>query len=688
MTYLLGDGRKATSLTSFLFLTLSETAELGEAYRHEHRYEMNRIRFCVITVLLILGAFTAAADIKVRDVCPMLKFQGEVIKNKATKQKEPSGQGTLFVPENSRSNYIEFKGDFHGNEIDNAVLQFCEGHTFEGTATYSYEYDKDDKCLTLTVNFIDGTLNWDGKMTSYYSRAKGTHSAKINSHTKHFGYRLTFKGSKESNRYSINPFYEEFWYNSKLYPEEIDESVGKMIVDNQWVAKLDPKSDRWELYWLYGKMCNGMYITRKDPDSHDFYFTGNNDKTYIDNSSDVKLRFPLQDGGFFEWDKENHHIKLIYPSGDSFIGSFSKVPFEFERGSSKGILDFSAYIHYDRSTDPTQYLFSQLSSATVSDFIPYEGIYTFANGERDYMAKGHSIGKNILVANGGNPVPDFVDIVLTHIPVDRGYDGIVEKMLNKRSNYDVSDGARQFDKLSRGILYYAGKQNGDELDKELYLKSPQYRRDLETYDSLRSVQKFYSTQYLKTITFSTSGIVLEIDDRYAWYNDKLRILSIGEKGPFFPFKGSCSHPYEIEIDVHISNYEALKLLKERQENLKLLVTYKAGEWSDYVDKAIANPTGLYLYDKSNGAILYDMSSLLGNYSSRDIKSKTNSARQADAEAERRDEAERARRYHQQAIRQKCNWCLGRGYTDGWMGKRIECTQCHGRGYVYTHYYDD
>lgn len=59
MTYLLGDGRKATSLTSFLFLTLSETAELGEAYRHERKY-MKKI---VALLMAVLSLTTASATI-------------------------------------------------------------------------------------------------------------------------------------------------------------------------------------------------------------------------------------------------------------------------------------------------------------------------------------------------------------------------------------------------------------------------------------------------------------------------------------------------------------------------------------------------------------------------------------------------------------------------------------------------
>lgn len=687
MTYLLGDGRKATSLTSFLFLTLSETAELGEAYRHEHRFEMNRIRFCVITVLLILGAFTAAADVKVRDVCPIMKFQGEVIKNKTTKQKEPSGQGTLFVPENSRSNYIEFKGNFHGNEIDNAVLQFGEGHTFEGTATYSYEYDKKRNYLILTVNFTDGTLSWTGHDNTYWGDSKQTHSVKVNSQSKPSNYKLKFIKSDGSVHYSIHPSDDEFNYHSKAYPDRIDEGIGKMTTDNQWQAKWEPQTNCWNSLWISGRLTNGMSVKWANRSRGEIKFEGNYN-TYITLEPSIRLRLPLLLGGFFEWDKENHHLKLIYPSGDSFVGTFSKVPFTFsKRGQETGILTFND----SPGSNSAESLFKAITLATPDKFEPYDGIYTSKDGKKDNIVRGKRIGQEILKANGDKSPTTFDDIVSTHMLVNEN-GGWAEYTNGKKKNVGGKnesghDGRDLLRKLSRGIIYYAGKQNGDELDKDLYLKSNQYDADIKVYDFMRSNQSFYSTVFLRSTTFSTSGLTLEIDDRYAWYNDKLKILMIGN-GPFFPFKGSCSHSYTININIPISNMEVLKLLKNSQDRLKLLVTFKAGEWNDYVDCAIANPTGLYLYDKSNGAILYDMSSLLGKYSSKDIKAKTNSARQADAEAERRDEAERARRYHKQAIRQQCGWCLGRGYTDGWMGKRIECTQCHGRGYVYTHYYDD
>ena len=118
------------------------------------------LKLIISLVSLILIALPLSS--KERDVCPMLTFEGEVVKNKTTKQKEPSGLGTLLIYNGQKyrsyndqtlvDTYIlKLSGHFNGNHISNASLYLNDAKIYNGEITYNYSYDKKAKRLEINL---------------------------------------------------------------------------------------------------------------------------------------------------------------------------------------------------------------------------------------------------------------------------------------------------------------------------------------------------------------------------------------------------------------------------------------------------------------------------------------------------------------------------------------------------------
>ena len=130
---------------------------------------MNKQINLIITFFsLLLIALPLSA--KERDVCPMLKFQGELIKNKTTKQKEPSGLGTLLIYNGQKyrsyndktwvDTYIlKLSGNFNGEHISTASLYLNDAKIYSGEITYDYSYDKRTKKLEINLSLAKGHIS-------------------------------------------------------------------------------------------------------------------------------------------------------------------------------------------------------------------------------------------------------------------------------------------------------------------------------------------------------------------------------------------------------------------------------------------------------------------------------------------------------------------------------------------------
>lgn len=641
---------------------------------------MNKKLFWLISILVILGVAPNLAAEKIRDICPMLKFQGDVIKNKETKQKEPSGQGLLYVPEHYQKTpqnaILSIEGTFRGDTIENTVLSLQNNIKHKGKAQYSYAFNKKTKEIEVKITFTDGFVSVEG--SSREQTVNAPQSSEM---------RYTFIIDEGRHVKLAQPSRTIVYYSSPLQIDAVS-VISDMIVDNKWAARWNDNGGgycNWEPIWVQGTLKNGMTVSETNRYGTGLSFKGDKN-TYLsyeknDNSETYpKLRLPLKDGGFFEWNKQAHIIRLIYPSGEIYEGTFSKVPFDFDKYNWKSkCFDYDARVkgYYCDGT-----LFKQIANSSVSDYMPSDGSYIYPDGNRRYMTNGVEIAPKIETGNNAKKLPHFDDIVATHLFVTDRSD--LPYFTNGKIKKEP-DGNNLLYKLSRGLLYYAGKDNGDQLDKELYLKSEQYRADKQVYDSLRTNQLFYSTQRVHP-TFTLKGIIIQS----LGYDNKFNVVQIGD-GAWFPLKVpikryESSGFYYGKIEIPIKSREDLKLLKDCQDNLQLVATYRAGEWNSYWNEVIASPVALYISDKKSGAILYDLSSILKAPTTADIQRRTERARRQDAAEERQRQAELDSKYHKQAIRKACSWCLGRGYVQGYMSQEQKCPVCHGKGYEYTHYY--
>lgn len=273
--------------------------------------------------LLVVSIVPMSAKVKERNLCQdMLYFEGEVVKNKETKLKEPTGEGKLFLPRNWKNKEydIYIQGEFNGNKVNNGF--FCiSDYSFQGKKTvyttifqgniaYAYSYDKAAKTLTLTIELLEGMLFADGE-----GRIPVSQNSSII-------YAMKFKKG------DWIPYKSEF----QIYPQSIsfksqnppkEPSMGSLMESYEWVADMSYPRGEWDLKCKGGILKNGMKCTFIDRPPY-FTLYGNN-HTYM---RDGNLRLPLTDGGFFEWDKKQKSARLYFPNGDMFEGTLKKVPFK------------------------------------------------------------------------------------------------------------------------------------------------------------------------------------------------------------------------------------------------------------------------------------------------------------------------------------------------------------------------
>ncbi len=88
---------------------------------------MKSIKIILILVAIVSGILPMAAKDKTQDICRnMLYFDGEVVKDKATKQKIPNGYGKLFIngyDGYNRVDNVSITGDFNCDIVENATFK-------------------------------------------------------------------------------------------------------------------------------------------------------------------------------------------------------------------------------------------------------------------------------------------------------------------------------------------------------------------------------------------------------------------------------------------------------------------------------------------------------------------------------------------------------------------------------------
>lgn len=651
----------------------------------------------LIISLLSLILIALPLSSKERDVCPMLTFEGEVVKNKTTKQKEPSGSGVLSVANynESKGTYtLKIYGSFNGESIKNGLLYLNGNKIYNGDISYKYSYDKNSKRLTLSLNLFHGTL-----YVLYGYRDKQEYQLPINAKNE-FSYSISAE-KRNGNKYvySIKPSKPRLYYSNSVFSPDAEGKLttilrGK-IKTNDWVAEAN--SGIWEGKWLKAILSDGSRLTLNRDD-----VIVNGDST---NFSSSRYTVRLADGGFFQYSEGNDY-SLIFPNGDKFTGSFKKVPLPVKersvyeiwanpnkkyKRSEDGPVIFEKI---DKFTDSPLDNYFSLMSKKSSDFELWDGTYTYKSGQTERVKNGQFPDRILATYIGSNDgIPSY------------------SSLIQNAGKLDSKEASNEYTALcNKSFWEYIGKSDISELDKELFKQSSEYNTKFEQYQNALSTARYYAQITLRHKSdygkFSTNKATFQVSLPYDDENHLpvLYFYNAGDIRTMFPISSSCKKTiYDglpearwsesvIAFDVPSTNLEFLKYLQESFEanELGLLMIFKPGRIYE-IDKyglkgIITTPVALYLINSKTNTVLYD----LGKYIDRNFTRYGTIFRQI---ISREKEADRTT-YHKQAKRIKCPVCSGTGYLEDqyfdsnnvWTTRRNRCTTCYGRGYIDTHEY--
>lgn len=394
---------------------------------------MKRLYSIFIVALLTLCSLPITAkDNKPQDICEkILYFNGNVVKDKATKQKVPTGIGKLFIQKDIVSNYVSIEGDFNGNTVDNATFIVGEdGHgncfwngikysdlprsywtnsdeekIFQGTVSYSYSYNKNTKDLLLTVNLQKGDLlchSLQSSKTWITPEDKISYTISFAKNGLNFFKIMVYK----ERRYNVSP--NSIKFNTQEVPKDVDNTAPliPLITESEWEAK--ENGGHWEINWIKSTLKNGAEIqpVYKLGGVTRFTLSGNNGVHFNDEDVFANLKLPLSDRGYFEWEGESKRMRLYYPTGEIYEGTFNKLPF---------------------NKDKRPYDISAIMRSTVADFGMGEGTYTNASGKAERVKNGEFIDRiaETIQAAQEQPKspekPDFFSLTASAIPLKNNH---------------------------------------------------------------------------------------------------------------------------------------------------------------------------------------------------------------------------------------------------------------------------
>lgn len=409
------------------------------------------LKLIIAFVMLIL--LTIPVSGKERDVCPMLTFEGDVIKNKTTKQKEPSGYGTLSIfnghtwGHNSsgatfpvETYILKLSGNFNGVHISNASLYLNDAKIYNGEITYDYSYDKKTSKLEIRLNLIKGHIS-----VFYGHRYKDEYSLPVDS-TDKINYTISaIKKNMLPDDYSIRSSKQRLYFSNTVFSPEADDKLAQILTGriktNNWVAEATER--KWIGKWLNATLLNGSKLSLNDNE-----ITVYGDSTQY-NSSRYLVR--LADGGYFQYSKGNDY-SLIFPNGDKYSGCFKKVPLPFEKGSS---YDYNRNDIFDKNDSFTGNRFENywnLMSKKSSDFELWDGTYTHKSGQTERVKNGQ-----------------FPDRLLeTYIGSNDGLPSY-SSLIQNAGKLDSKESCNKLRALcNKSFWEYIGKSDISELDKELF----------------------------------------------------------------------------------------------------------------------------------------------------------------------------------------------------------------------------
>ena len=262
-------------------------------------------------------------------------------------------------------------------------------------------------------------------------------------------------------------------------------------------------------------------------------------------------------------------------------------------------------------------------------------------------------------------------------------------------------------------LAYTGRNNMDELDKSLYLKSEDYQTDLNSLqedrnsvfaymhnldnDGYKNNKAFWVEFEADAMTFNCLNINNETNLKFAH-------IGIGQIAfPVQPVvtKAEWASGYYY---FPCSDIYALKKVKDNLGHIAFVILFKpafaketssANIFLQTKDVGVVNPIAMYIVNKKSGEVLLNLSEYIRDISSEagykaemaliENINKKEKALQDKWDREYR-EAEAKKTYHKVPKEERCWVCGGSGTitSDGIPIKR--CANCYGRGYTLEYRY--
>ena len=252
--------------------------------------------------------------------------------------------------------------------------------------------------------------------------------------------------------------------------------------------------------------------------------------------------------------------------------------------------------------------------------------------------------------------------------------------------FDKSD-ASEFRALSANDLFaYLGKENMDDLDKTVYVKSSQYKVDMQSFQQKRNGKFAILTPfvYKDMPKFYGDGFAPYFQSTWNKSNFKnfIEIYDI-----IIPIKPTCfrDNRYFFKCD----DTEKLVDLRSKKDDLYFLIIVKPGakvvkSYSLYDGKpsddvTLASPVSLYVVDCKTKETLLDLTSCLRKVNIATEKQTLEGLAKRDLQKEKRERGT----YHKTPRIERCPTCHGSGRLS-YNGKR--CSLCNGSGTIDNHYY--
>lgn len=242
---------------------------------------------------------------------------------------------------------------------------------------------------------------------------------------------------------------------------------------------------------------------------------------------------------------------------------------------------------------------------------------------------------------------------------------------------------------------YFDKSNLDGLDKEIYMRSEQYKVDLAEFQK-KKTEKYAFLGRVDHILFEADGLMIKTGE-YIQVNDiGLIKYYLYYSNVLFPIQPSARYLNEYSnkyIKFKTDDIDLLQKIKLNQKNLNILYIFKPSlsvEY-DYIDYIYSNKKvkmehesacltdllNIYLFNEETGEVLADLSQIVRKTTYQAEKQRIENAVKT-YNAKRKANAPK---YHRTPRIKACSFCSRTGMLGG-----FSCGMCDGLGYTKEHYY--